>query len=85
MNLITVFPDTIDKPAQCDNKETIFCSVLQRMFQFVSTKAVLNVKDFMMALNQLTQMYCRNIHAAESGWQATIAIMTHERSTPSIT
>lgn len=56
MNLITIFPDTIHKPTECDNKETIFWSMLQRMFKFASTEAVLDVKDFMTVLNQLTQM-----------------------------
>jgi hypothetical protein len=57
MNTITIFPDTIDKPTQCDNKETIFCSMFQRMLEFASTKVVLNVKDFTMVLiNQLMKM-----------------------------
>lgn len=78
MNLITIFLSTIHKPTQCDNKETIFCSMLQRMLKFASTEVVLNVKDFMITLNQLTQTYYRNIHAAESGWKTTIMVMIHE-------
>ena len=73
MNFITIFPDTIHKPTQCDNKETIFCSMLQRMLKFVSAKTVLYVKDFMTVL--------QNYPCCGNRWQATTMIMVHKRCT----
>ena len=50
--IITIPLDTIHKPPKCDNKETIFWSMLQSMLKLTSTKAVINIKEFAQALHQ---------------------------------
>ena len=57
LSLITFTPDTIHKPPKCDNKETIFWSMLQSMLKLTSTKAVVSIKEFTQALQIRKDIY----------------------------